>query len=70
MARFEVTIESRDPAGKPTVLMVDTSYDVDGMRYGMNAQEIASSVASDFCDSGSVVVRRLGGGERAVVGRP
>lgn len=69
MARFEVTVASRDESVTATRFVVDTNRDEQAFKYGTSPEEIANVTASEFCDSGSIVVRRMGGGERFVLGR-
>ena len=69
MARYEVTVESRERDGKYRKFVVDTGA-TESMFFGAkDAAEVAHGIAREYPDSGSVIVRKVGGGERAVIGR-
>lgn len=66
MSRYEITVE---PRGEGEPLRFEVNTRIDPLRYGQNAEDVARIVAREYPDSGSIVVRRIGGGERAVVAR-
>lgn len=56
MARVEIRIEPRYE-GSPTVVTLDTDDPRVAYEYGRTPEQVAHSVAADYCDSGSVSYR-------------